>query len=127
MFQDAGDGVAPRDSEGVGIGEPTVDETTKQCPTYTARPQVRQRQGGGAKGVLPQMEDKLLCMLVYQETNPLQTMTDISIGGFGNYKCPDSVTRLLECLNLELASVRGQNLPLSSKPSSVRASSVSRT
>ena len=35
----------------------------------------RQRQvGGGAKGVLPQMEDKLLFILVYQKTNPLQTM-----------------------------------------------------
>src|SRR2546427_8401414 len=36
---------------------------------------VRQRQGGGgAKGVLLQMEDKLLFILVYQKTNPLQTM-----------------------------------------------------
>jgi len=36
---------------------------------------VRQRQvGGGAKGGLPQMEDKLLFILVYQKTNPLQTM-----------------------------------------------------
>ena len=35
----------------------------------------RQRQsGGGAQGVLPQMEDKLLFLLVYQKTNPLQTM-----------------------------------------------------
>ena len=31
--------------------------------------QVRQRQvGGGAKGVLPQMADKLLFILVYQKT-----------------------------------------------------------
>jgi len=36
---------------------------------------VRQRQsGGGAKGVLPHMEDKLFFILVYQKTNPLQTM-----------------------------------------------------
>src|SRR5262247_2601088 len=35
----------------------------------------RQRQvGGGAKGRLSQMEDKLLFILVYQKTNPLQTM-----------------------------------------------------
>jgi len=35
----------------------------------------RQRQvGGGDKGRLPQMEDKLLFILVYQKTNPLQTM-----------------------------------------------------
>jgi hypothetical protein len=35
----------------------------------------RQRQGGGgAKGVLPSMEDKLFFILVYQKTHPLQTM-----------------------------------------------------
>jgi Helix-turn-helix of DDE superfamily endonuclease/DDE superfamily endonuclease len=44
-------------------------------PDKTWQGQVRQRQGGGgAKGVLPQMEDKLLFILVYQKTNPLQTM-----------------------------------------------------
>src|SRR6516162_9932595 len=42
---------------------------------------VRQRQvGGGAKGVLPQMEDKLLFLLVYQKTNPLQTMHGLQFG-----------------------------------------------
>lgn len=35
----------------------------------------RQRQvGGGATGALPQMEDKLLFILVFQKPNPLQTM-----------------------------------------------------
>ena len=35
----------------------------------------RQRQnGGGAKGVLSPMADKLLFILVYQKTNPLHTM-----------------------------------------------------
>src|SRR5713101_6414519 len=44
-------------------------------PDKTWEGKVRQRQGGGgAKGVLPQMEDKLFFMLVYQKTNPLQTM-----------------------------------------------------
>src|ERR671927_1338522 len=44
-------------------------------PDQTWEGQVRQRQGGGgAKGVLSQMEDKLLFILVYQKTNPLQTM-----------------------------------------------------
>ena len=44
-------------------------------PDKTWAGKVRQRQsGGGAKGALPQMEDKLLFMLVYQKTNPLQTM-----------------------------------------------------
>ena len=41
----------------------------------TWRGQVRQRKlGGGAKGRLAQVEDKLLFILVYQKTNPLQTM-----------------------------------------------------
>jgi hypothetical protein len=44
-------------------------------PDKTWEGKVRQRQsGGGAKGVLSQMEDKLLFILVYQKTNPLQTM-----------------------------------------------------
>ena len=44
-------------------------------PDKTWEGKVRQRQrGGGAKGVLPQMADKLLFLLVYQKTNPLQTM-----------------------------------------------------
>ena len=34
----------------------------------------QRRAGGGAKGVLPRFEDKLLFILVYQKTNPLQTM-----------------------------------------------------
>ena len=42
---------------------------------------VRQRQvGGGAKGILSQMEDKLLFILVYQKTNPLQTMHGLQFG-----------------------------------------------
>ena len=44
-------------------------------PDKTWEGKVRQRQsGGGAKGVLSQMADKLLFILVYQKTNPLQTM-----------------------------------------------------
>jgi hypothetical protein len=41
--------------------------------TRTGKPRQR-RTGGGAKGVLHSMEDKLLFILVYQKTNPLQTM-----------------------------------------------------
>jgi hypothetical protein len=41
----------------------------------------RQRQvGGGAKGILAQMEDKLLFILVYQKTTPLQTMHGLHFG-----------------------------------------------
>ena len=44
-------------------------------PDKTWEGKGRQRQvGGGAKGGLPQMDDKLLFILVYQQTNPLQTM-----------------------------------------------------
>jgi DDE superfamily endonuclease len=44
-------------------------------PDKTWEGKRRQRQrGGGSKGVLPQMEDKLLFILVYQKTNPRQTM-----------------------------------------------------
>ena len=44
-------------------------------PDKTWEGKVRQRQsGGGAKGLVSQMEDKLLFILVYQKTNPLQTM-----------------------------------------------------
>jgi hypothetical protein len=41
----------------------------------------RQRKlGGGAKGLLSQMEDTLLFILVYQKTNPLQTMHGLHFG-----------------------------------------------
>src|ERR671914_1045089 len=50
-------------------------------PDKTLEGKVRQRQvGGGAKGVLPQMADKLLFILVYQKTNPLQTMHGLHFG-----------------------------------------------
>jgi hypothetical protein len=42
---------------------------------------VRQRKlGGGAKGLLAQMADKLLFLLVYQKTNPLPTMHGLHCG-----------------------------------------------
>ena len=34
----------------------------------------RRQSGGGAKGVLSQIEDKLLFLLTYQKTNPQQSM-----------------------------------------------------
>src|SRR5262252_6675537 len=50
-------------------------------PDKTWKGTVRQRQhGGGAKGILAQMEDKLLFILVYQKTNPLQTMHGLHFG-----------------------------------------------
>jgi len=48
-------------------------------PDKTWEGKVRQRQsGGGAKGLLSQMEDKLLFILIYQKTNPLQTLHGLS-------------------------------------------------
>ena len=42
---------------------------------------VRQRQvGGGVKGLLSQMEDKVLFLLVSQKTTPLQTMHGLHCG-----------------------------------------------
>jgi hypothetical protein len=50
-------------------------------PDKTWEGKARQRQGGGgAKGVLSQMADKLLFILVYQKTNPLQTMHGLQCG-----------------------------------------------
>jgi len=44
-------------------------------PERTLDGQARQRRAGaGAKGKLPSLADKLLFILVYQKTNPLQTM-----------------------------------------------------
>ena len=40
----------------------------------------RRQVGGGAKGLLAPMEDKLLFILVYQKTNPLQTMHGLHFG-----------------------------------------------
>jgi len=56
---------------------PTFQETYEQryptVLTRTGKPRQR-RTGGGAKSVLQGFEDKLLFILVYQKTNPLQTM-----------------------------------------------------
>src|SRR6266487_6114901 len=44
-------------------------------PEQTLEGKPRQRRaGGGTTGTLPQMEDKRLFILVFQKTNPLQTM-----------------------------------------------------
>jgi hypothetical protein len=40
----------------------------------------RRQRGGGAQGLLVQMEDKWLFIVVYQKTNPLQTMHGLHFG-----------------------------------------------
>ena len=49
------------------------DQRYPDTLTRTGKPRQR-RAGGGAKGVLQRFEDKLLFILVYQKTNPPQTM-----------------------------------------------------
>jgi len=50
-------------------------------PDKTWEGKARQRQaGGGAKGVLSQLAAKLLFILVYQKTHPLQTMHGLQCG-----------------------------------------------
>ena len=53
----------------------------KYPPPLTQAGKTRQRQlGGGATGALPKIEDKLFFILVYQKTNPLQTMHGLHFG-----------------------------------------------
>ena len=65
----------------------------------------RQRHpGGGAKGVLTSVEDKLLFILVYQKTSPLQTMHALQCG----LRQPQThywIHRLLPVLQHALADV----------------------
>lgn len=56
---------------------PTFQHTyeTTYPPELTYEGKTRQRSaGGGAKGTLPSFADKLVFILVYQKTNPLQVM-----------------------------------------------------
>jgi hypothetical protein len=54
---------------------------TLHPPDQTLEGEPRQRRvGGGSKGVLAQMEEKLLFILVYEKTNPLQTMHGLQFG-----------------------------------------------
>src|SRR5437660_3253510 len=47
----------------------------KYPPDRTLEGQARQRRAGaGAKGKLPRLADKFLCILVSQKTHPVQTM-----------------------------------------------------
>lgn len=70
----AATGLTPAEFEQLLPAFQTAYEKTYP-PELTQAAKPRQRQfGGGAKGALPNFEDKLLFLLVYQKTNPLQTM-----------------------------------------------------
>lgn len=75
----------------------------KQCPPHlTQEGKIRQRQiGGGATGALPKIEDKLFFILVYQKTNPLQTMHGLHLG-LSHPQANDWIHRLLPVLQQAL-------------------------
>src|SRR5215831_10572222 len=70
----------------------------KYPPHLTQAGQTRQRQiGGGATGALPKIDDKLFFLLVYQKTNPLQTMHGLPFG-LSQPQTNDWIHRLLPVL-----------------------------
>ena len=74
-------------------------------PDKTWAGKVRQRQsGGGAKGVLSQMEDKLLFILVYQKTNPLPTLHGLPFD-LSQPQTHSWIHRLLPVLRCALAAL----------------------
>ena len=95
----------------------TVDEFEQLLPAFsqayrtayasdkTVAGQPRRRKvGGGAKGKLPQMEDKLLFILVYQKTYPLQTMQGLHFG-LSQSQTNEWIHRLLPVLQTALAEL----------------------
>ena len=74
----------------------------KYPPNLTQEGETRQRQvGGGATGALPQIADKLFFILVYQKTNPLQTMHGLQFG-LSQPQAHDWIHRLLPVLQQAL-------------------------
>jgi hypothetical protein len=71
--------------------------------TRTGKPRLR-RAGGGAKGVLPLYDDKLLFILVYQKTNSLQTMHALQFG-LSQPQANDWIHQLLPVLQQALAAL----------------------
>ena len=71
--------------------------------TLEGKPRQR-RVGGGATGALPQMEDKLLFILVFQKTNPLQTMHGLQFH-LSQPQANDWIHRLLPVLRRALAAL----------------------
>jgi hypothetical protein len=71
--------------------------------TRTGQPRQR-RAGGGAKGVLHSYNDKLLFILVYQKTHPLQTMHALQFG-LSQPQAHDWIHQLLPVLQQALAAL----------------------
>jgi len=76
--------------------------TASRSTKHTQSGQVRQRQaGGGRKSNLRTIEDKLLFILVYQKTYPLQTAQGIQFG-LGQAQANEWIHRLLPILKQAL-------------------------
>ena len=74
-------------------------------PEKTLEGQPRQRRvGGGVIGTLPQMEDKLLFILVFHKTNPLQTMHGLQFQ-LSQPQTNDWIHHLLPVLQRALAAL----------------------
>src|SRR5262247_626615 len=77
----------------------------KYPPNLTQAGKTRQRQsGGGATGALPKSEDKFFFILVYQKTNPLQTMHGLHFG-LSQPQANDWIHRLLPVLQQALRTL----------------------
>jgi Helix-turn-helix of DDE superfamily endonuclease/DDE superfamily endonuclease len=77
----------------------------KKYSTVTVAGKSRQRQaGGGRKGNLVQMADKLLFILVYQKTYPLQTMQGMQFE-IGQSTANEWIHRLLPLLQETLSNL----------------------
>jgi hypothetical protein len=83
-----------------------ADQYERQYPAdKTMKGQLRQRQrGGGVKGVLAQAADKLLFILIYEKTYPLQTMHGLQFG-LSQPQVNEWVHRLLPVLRQALAEL----------------------
>lgn len=94
-----------------------VDEFERLLPAFaghyeqqypadkTMKGQPRQRQrGGGVKGVLAKVEDKLLFILIYEKTYPLQTMQGLQFG-LSQPQVNEWVHRLMPVLRQALAEL----------------------
>jgi hypothetical protein len=80
----------------------------KYPPERTLDGHTRQRRrGAGAKGNLPSAADKLLCILVYQKTTPLQTMQGLQCN-VSQAQTNSWIHRLLPVLQQALAALAMQ-------------------
>lgn len=79
--------------------------TQRYPPDQTSDGQPRQRRaGGGRNGALAKVEDKLLFILVYHKTNPLQTMHGLQFG-LSQPQTNEWIHRLLPLLHTALRAL----------------------